>query len=867
MHELNMKSKYENMKIIYNRSKFGWYWAPLFIAFWFLLFYLTVIPSYHSYPDTLKFEDEATHPGRFIGESAESMLLRLTKIGPKVVGSPANEQTAVQFLLTEISNIVRESRTDLYKIEHEIQVTSGNYVIWKMVNVYQSIQNVVVRLTPRGSNSTSSLLINSHYDSVPGSSGAGDSGAMIVIMLETLRVIAKYETPLKHSIVFLFNGAEENPLQGSHGFITQHPWARNVSAVINLDSAGSGGREILFQSGPDHPWLMKYYGSHIEHPYASTIGEELFQYGFVPSETDFRIFRDFGNIPGLDMAHTLNGFVYHTKYDRFSLIPQRTYQLTGDNVLALTKALCNAPEMEDPDKYAEGHTIFFDVLGWFIVYYSETTGTVVNIIVCIIAIITILAYIWNMAHQTGMFRRRVFIKFGILLGIQFAAVLLAILLTITIAIFMDAVGLSMSWFSQPWMVFGLYFCPMFFMMGLIPAIYLSRTKEHGLPLGYAIQLIMHAHCLILTVVCIALISLGIRSAFALMLCIAFYVLSVILNMITCFHKTTFLWLIPHTVCQLLPFLFYSYCCYAFYVIFIPMQGRDGANKNPDILIGGFTMLICLLMAPFLVPLLCLFRKSKTIISIFGGVCLAFIILAATPVGFPYKEREAPQRFYVAHTTRTFHNADPAMSVRHRDSGYYVVPVDRHPHSVDYMFENVNATDTADSANCETELMCGYPIYSSRWLGWRKQSFWIDGPAPKAGGWPRLRILRKDSISTTNLIISLEVAGPDHMSIFIKPMNDTKLIDWSLDRTPIKQNFEPPYFIYLSYALDPAPFRFHMEFAHNSSDWSGATFDIAVIGHKVHDDILNTDDFREFVAKFPAWSTVSAWTSSYDSWRI
>lgn len=82
-----------------------------------------------------------------------------------------------------------------------------------------------------------------------------------------------------------------------------------------------------------------------------------------------------------------------------------------------------------------------------------------------------------MAHQTGMFRRRVFIKFGILLGIQVAAVLLAILVTFTLAIFMDSVGLSMSWFSQPWMLFGLYFCPMFFMMGLIPAIYLSRTKE------------------------------------------------------------------------------------------------------------------------------------------------------------------------------------------------------------------------------------------------------------------------------------------------------------------------------------------------------------------------------------------------------
>lgn len=27
-------------------------------------------------------------------------------------------------------------------------------------------------------------------------------------------------------------------------------------AVINLDAAGSGGRDALFQSGPSHPWLV-----------------------------------------------------------------------------------------------------------------------------------------------------------------------------------------------------------------------------------------------------------------------------------------------------------------------------------------------------------------------------------------------------------------------------------------------------------------------------------------------------------------------------------------------------------------------------------------------------------------------------------
>lgn len=117
-----------------------------------------------------------------------------------------------------------------------------------------------------------------------------------------------------------------------------------------------------------------------------------------------------------------------------------------------------------------------------------------------------------------------------------ATVMLAMGVTLLIAVFMDAIGLSMAWFSQPWMIFGLYFCPMFFVMGILPAIYFSRTKEHGLPLAYAIQLLMHAHCLILTIITILMIAFGIRSAFVIMLCIGFYTLSVILNMVTCFHK-------------------------------------------------------------------------------------------------------------------------------------------------------------------------------------------------------------------------------------------------------------------------------------------------------------------------------------------
>ena len=57
---------------------------------------------------------------------------------------------------------------------------------------------------------------------------------------------ASGEYYLKKLLVVL-NSAEETFMQAAHGFATQHPFAPTVGAVINLESTGSGGPDLVFR--------------------------------------------------------------------------------------------------------------------------------------------------------------------------------------------------------------------------------------------------------------------------------------------------------------------------------------------------------------------------------------------------------------------------------------------------------------------------------------------------------------------------------------------------------------------------------------------------------------------------------------------
>ena len=175
-------------------------------------------------------------------------------------------------------------------------------------------------------------MLNCHFDSVAGSPGASDDIVMCCVMMEILRVLSNSSKKNWHSIIFLFNGSEEENLQAAHGFTTQHRWVSDVNAFINLESTGSDGREILFRSGPKHDWLVRLYRQSVPRPFGHAVAEELFESVVIPSATDFEIFRDDGEVPGLDFAYVANGERYHTRYDSVDYISKESVQYTGENI-------------------------------------------------------------------------------------------------------------------------------------------------------------------------------------------------------------------------------------------------------------------------------------------------------------------------------------------------------------------------------------------------------------------------------------------------------------------------------------------------------------------------------------------------------
>eukprot|EP00290_Baffinella_frigidus_P003131 CAMPEP_0180174078 /NCGR_PEP_ID=MMETSP0986-20121125/35939_1 /TAXON_ID=697907 /ORGANISM="non described non described, Strain CCMP2293" /LENGTH=375 /DNA_ID=CAMNT_0022126353 /DNA_START=9 /DNA_END=1135 /DNA_ORIENTATION=- len=204
---------------------------------------------------------------------------------------------------------------------------------------YANLTNVVCRISRAKEEGAKgrehAVLLNSHFDSVIGSTGAGDDLSQVGVMLELASQLASRPTLLEHAVVLLFNGGEESNWPAAHGFVNdaspvqlQTPaapediggkegqWVASLRVVLVMEAIGSGGREML---------MRDYGGGSVDLPgirprgaaaARKRIADEIFKSGAFPGDTDLRVLaHPSGPLPGADLIFAENGFGYHTGKD------------------------------------------------------------------------------------------------------------------------------------------------------------------------------------------------------------------------------------------------------------------------------------------------------------------------------------------------------------------------------------------------------------------------------------------------------------------------------------------------------------------------------------------------------------------------
>eukprot|EP00092_Neocalanus_flemingeri_P002862 GFUD01003060.1.p1 GENE.GFUD01003060.1~~GFUD01003060.1.p1 ORF type:complete len:914 (+),score=90.26 GFUD01003060.1:82-2823(+) len=859
-------------------------WMALVVLLWLIAVFLLVIVMDRRLPSALTMADHPDNPNSFIEERARRTLQALTSIGARPAGSYENEVLAVALIKRELTSI-KERANPIHKVSIDIQKPRGSFnlqFVDGLTHSYRNIQNVVAKLES-GNGAKHALLVNCHFDSVPQSPGASDDAVSCAIMLEVLEVLTQSPEPLRHNIIFLFNGAEENMLPASHGFITQHMWAEEIRAFINLEACGSGGRELVFQTGPGHPWLVTAYANVAPHPFASVIGQELFQSGVIPADTDFRIFRDYGKIPGLDIAYMKNGYVYHTKYDTEERIPPGSIQRAGDNLLAVVKHIAQSEILADTLAHAQGGVVFFDFLGLFLIHYSEWMGILLNLVIVGISVsitVTKIRHSYNYGVSKEVYLRQL----GYTFMIQLCGCVASFMAVTLISVLMDAFGRPMSWYSQPWLICPLYMAPT--VMSVIAIFYfvLPRQKKYFQFVDgvWIIEsLYFEVSKLIWALFTLVMTILRLKSSFFCMSWVLFPMAGrLILDRMydstpTKRKQKDIKWLLIHLISLLVPLILNMYLIFTTFSMFIPIMSRAGYALNPDLIIGYKAASMTLATISFLCPLAMVMNKPMNVITtlyvttfVTMGVCLF------TNFGFPYSNTPnnlSPHRGLVIHTDRAFYNKDGALEKE--DSGYFMVNLDRNSPKIlnDWIPELKDAKEIK-TKDCEEHLYCGMPVYYPA-ASLLRVNHWIPAPKPKLWTPISLNITHMEAPTINTRKLLFKAVGPDHMGVFISPAIGITLKSWSLADGKVLEGPEwkmgrPTHYIFHSSGKENDSWEFWLELEVPRSHYDGnELLDMAITGHYLHGSQMKSAQFTQFLSQYPGWSYPVGWTASYKGYKF
>jgi hypothetical protein len=241
----------------------------------------------------------------------------------------------------------------------EIQRATG---VTPRYEVAGTVENIVARVKGT-SGAADAVALVAHYDSVAAGPGAGDDGAGVATLIETLRAL-RAGPALRNDILLVITDGEEDGLLGASAFVAENPAAKDVRVAVNFEARGNAGESQLFETSAGNGRLVQIFAQAAPHPSGSSLTYEIYKH--MPNDTDMTVFKKSG-AAGLNFAFIGRWEAYHTPLDNPQLLDRGSLQQQGENALCLARALGNADlaQLQDRD------SVYFSVPGNFFAHYSS----------------------------------------------------------------------------------------------------------------------------------------------------------------------------------------------------------------------------------------------------------------------------------------------------------------------------------------------------------------------------------------------------------------------------------------------------------------------------------------------------------------
>ncbi|XP_017785352.1 PREDICTED: endoplasmic reticulum metallopeptidase 1-like [Nicrophorus vespilloides] len=268
------------------------------------------------------------------------------------------------------------------------------------------------------------------------------------------------------------------------------------------------------------------------------------------------------------------------------------------------------------------------------------------------------------------------------------------------------------------------------------------------------------------------------------------------------------------------------------------------------------------------------RYLKYLLMVLSGTCVIFIIVACAAF-IPYDENSSTpvlQRYWMFHSSRTVR--DDSNTVIKKDNGFSFYNMDRNSPIIleDYIGDYLDKAESLVD-DCRDILYCGLPVLFTESNENLEKYIWIPTETEPKIDKVDLMLTSIEYFNSGKEIFMkycFKTYGTDHYNIYFSPRENIMLkkIDL-LETVPTNQpkwNGRETYFILYVDGKERKALEFCMDLESVNGEFGRVNLDIAIAGTYYNEKVVQkSDEYREFLSKFPKWTSLNAWSGSYESW--